>query len=332
MPTRSKTRPGVAPSGTEGIHGTAARLAASRLDPQDMLTFAAIARAGGIRGATAGLGAPRSTVSRRLAQLEAAVGAPLVVRTSRRFALTELGRALAGRCEQLEELLRASEDFVRRAAVEPAGVLRISAAPLLGEEVLPPVLAEYLRRYARVRVEVQVSADYVDLRRGVDVALRTGALEDATDLFATRLGVIQVGHYAGPAYVRQRGAPEAPAELAQHDCIAVGGGSRPSVWMFRKGSREQRVDVVPRLRVDNFRVARAVAASGGGIVRLATFYATPLLDAGELVPILEDFWPRVPIFAVHSSGTPTPLKIRAFLDLVREVVRQRLPQEPGPGR
>lgn len=293
-----------------------------------MLTFAAIARAGGVRGAASALGTPRSTVSRHLARLEEAVGAPLVVRTSRRFALTELGRELARRCEQLEEFLRASEELVHQASEEPSGVLRLAVAPILGEELLPSVLAEYLRRYPRVQVDMHLSVDYVDLRRGTDLALRSGPLEDATDLFATRLGTSVVGHYVSPAYARTRGVPATPSELSGHDCIHVGRAT-PASWLFRSGGREQRITVTPRLRVDSFRLARSVAVEGLGILRTATFFAAPLVASGELVPVLERWWPHLPVHAIHSSGSPPPPKIRAFLELLREAVRPHLAEPAG---
>src|SRR5437868_2311571 len=125
------------------------------IDPASMLIFAALARAGGVRGAALALGMPRSTVSRRLAQLESSVGAPLVVRTSRRFALTDLGRALAERSESLEALLADSEDLARRAADEPQGTLRIDAAPILADEVLPDVLSTMARRHPRLAIQVR---------------------------------------------------------------------------------------------------------------------------------------------------------------------------------
>ena len=123
------------------------------LDPDAMLAFAALARAGGVRGAARELGTPRSTLSRKLVELEAQVGAALVVRTARRFALTEIGVTFAERCEALEKLVRDSRDLVGRASSEPAGTLRVAVAPVLGEEILAPILAELVSRYPRLSVE-----------------------------------------------------------------------------------------------------------------------------------------------------------------------------------
>jgi len=213
-----------------------------------MLVFAAVARARGVRGAASALGTPRSTVSRRLAALEADLGAPLVVRTNRRFELTELGAALASRCERLEELLKDTDDFARRATDEPSGTLRIDAAPVLGEEVLPEIVDELLRRHPQLSVRVRLSADYTDLRRGaVDVALRAWSLEDATDLFATRLGSSTTGCWASPAYLEARGTPRAPKDLASHECILVGEATT-GTWTFGAGARQERVEVGGRAR------------------------------------------------------------------------------------
>jgi DNA-binding transcriptional LysR family regulator len=285
-----------------------------------MLVFAALARAGGVRAAASTLGLPRSTVSRRLAELEDQTGAPLVVRTARRFALTELGRALAERCGELEDVMRRSNETLRATAREPSGLLRVAAAPVLGEEILPPVLATLIARHPRLSIEVRLSVDYVDLRRGdVDVALRAWPVEDASDLFAVRLGESTTGCWASPAYLRARGMPASPADLASHDCIVVGSAARV-VWIFGGRGHGERVTVTGRVRVDSFRLARDVAVGGAGIVRTAQLMAEPLVAAGELVPVLERWWPRTPLHAVHAGPNPPPPKVRALIELTREAV------------
>jgi DNA-binding transcriptional LysR family regulator len=290
-----------------------------------MLVFAALARAGGVRAAATTLGTPRSTVSRRLAELEEQAGAPLVVRTSQRFELTDLGRAMAERCEELEALLRRSRDVVVGASGEPSGVLRIVAAPVLGEEILPAVLGELLVRHPRLSVEVRLSVDYVDLRKGdVDVALRAWPLEDATDLFAVRLGTSTTGCWVSPAYAKAHGTPATPAALASHDCILVGSAS-PATWVFQSGRREQRVRVSGRARVDSFRLARDLAVRGGGVVRMARILVDPLVASGDLVPVLERHWARTPLHAVHAGPNPPASKVRAFIALARAAVTRVFP-------
>jgi DNA-binding transcriptional LysR family regulator len=280
-------------------------------------------REGGIRAGAAKLGLPRSTVSRRLGELERRVGARLVARTSRRFRITDLGRALVEQANRIEDLVRASEQLVRRSATEPAGTLRVAVAPLLGEALLPALLSAYLGRYPRMRVELHLAPEYLDLRRSnVDLALRQGPLADASDLFAVRIGSSVTGCYAHPRYLAARGVPRRLADLASHDCIVV--GEAGATWTFQERRGERAVDVNARVRVNDYRIAGALAASGAGIARLARFYASDLVAAGELSPVLEDRWPRVPVFAVHTSVSPAPAKIRAFIDLARQAAAQIL--------
>jgi DNA-binding transcriptional LysR family regulator len=290
-----------------------------------MLVFAALARAGGVRAAAVGLGMPRSTVSRRLAELEQQAGAALVVRTARRFTLTDAGVALAERCAELEDVLLRSQETARNATAEPSGVLRVAAAPVLGERVLPKLVSTMVERYKKLAVHVSMSVDYVDLRRGgVDVALRAWSLEDANDLYGVRLGTSITGCWVSPAYARARGTPHAPSDLLAHECIVVGNTPRV-LWVFqRPGQGEESVAVSGRVRVDSFHLARDLAVRDVGVVRAARILVEPLVRAGELVPILQRYWPRTPIHAVHAGPNPPPIKVRAFIDLARDEVGRLL--------
>jgi DNA-binding transcriptional LysR family regulator len=291
-----------------------------RLDPEAMLVFAALSRASGVRAAADLLGMPRSTVSRRLAELEQQVGAPLVVRTARRFILTDAGLAFAERCVELEDVLSRSQETARNAVSEPSGILRVAAAPVLGEEILPTILTAMIARYSKLRVHVTMSVDYVDLRRGdVDLALRAWPIEDASDLYAVRLGTSTTGCWVSPAYARARGTPQTPADLGAHECILVGSAAH-AVWTFGAAGREEKIPVAGRVRVDSFRLARDLAASGVGVVRAARILVDPLVAAGQLVPVLQRYWPRTPLHAVHGGPNPPPPKVRAFIELARQAV------------
>jgi len=312
-----------------------ARARQANIEPAQMLVFAALARTQGVRSAAAALGVPRSTVSRRLAQLEESIGAPLVVRNARRFTLTALGREFFERCTALEALLRESVDLVSRAQGEPSGLLRVDAAPVLAEEVLPEVIVAMARRYPRLAIEVRTTVDYVDVRRGdVDVVLRARRLDDANDIFAIHLGTSITGCYASPSYLEQNGVPTTLAELSKHECILVGTRS-PATWTFASGTEprddttraqpdECVVSVSGRVRVDSFRIARAIAVRGAGVLRAARAFAEPLVKAGDLVPLLERYWWRTPIYAAHAGPNPPTPKVRAFLELVRTAAHAAL--------
>jgi DNA-binding transcriptional LysR family regulator len=291
------------------------------ISPNEMLVFAAVARAGGIRRASTELGMPRSSVSRQLANLERTLAGRLVTRTSRRFTLTPLGDALVQHCEQLEDLMRSSQKIAVREAREPSGTLRIAASPVVGEEFLPELIAQYLERFPNVRVNVQLSSEFVDLRRTVDVAVRTGPIQDASDLYAARLGTSLKGHYASPAYLKKHGVPAAPADLAGHACVLISGAV---TWGFLTRGGEQQIAVSGSLHVDSPRLARSAAVAGAGIVRLPSTYARELVTSKALVPILEKHWPRTTLYAVHTAGHPAPPKIRAFIEMLRAVMSKKL--------
>jgi len=164
----------------------------------------------------------------------------------------------------------------------------------------------------------------VDLRRAnVDVALRSGPLADAEDLYAVRLGTSVTGCYAHPGYLEARGVPRRLSDLASHDCIVVGGDASPT-WTFHERRRDVAIAVNARLRVNDYRIAGALAAAGAGVVRLARFHAAALVEARQLSPVLEARWPKVVVSAVHTSVSPAPTKIRAFVELCRQAAARVL--------
>jgi DNA-binding transcriptional LysR family regulator len=300
------------------------RMPKPRLAAQDLVVFAAVARAGGVRRGAEALDLPRSTVSRQLAALERALGGRLVTRSTRRFALTELGAALLEQCGRLEDVLDSVQQVAAQSAREPAGTLRVATSQIIGEDLLPDVIAQYLARFPGVRVEVRLANEFVDLRRaGFDLAVRTGPLQDASDLFATRLGASLKGCYASRAYVKARGEPASPADLAQHDCILV--GTKPhGTWTFRGRQDTTVAEVTGRLVVDSYLLARRTCVAGAGIARLPSQYAAADVSDGALVPVLERFWERTVLYAIHAAGQPAPPKIRAFVDLTRKILGRRL--------
>ncbi|HEY1954481.1 MAG TPA: LysR family transcriptional regulator [Polyangiaceae bacterium] len=291
---------------------------------EDMLVFAAVARAGGVRRGAQALGIPRSTASRHLASLERAVSARLVARSTRQFVLTDVGRTMLEQCVRLEDVMRSTEGVVARTATEPSGTLRVATSPVIAEDLLPKVLAEYLARYPNVRAQVDVAVDFVDLRRaGIDVAVRTGPIADASDLWATRLGNSPKGHYVSPAYAKKHGVPKTPDALAEHSCIVIG-AHREALWTFRGSGRRLHQVVSGALQTDNYRLARAAAAAGIGVARLPHVFAEPLVASGELVPVLEKYSETMVLYAVHAAGSPAPPKIRAFIEMLRAAFARKL--------
>lgn len=293
----------------------------------DMALFAALARHGGIRKAAAELETQPSTVSRRLTALEKRLGVRLATRSSRRFVLTEAGATYYEECRRLVELAQQADAKVGSSA-QPRGLLRIAASPLVGDEVLPPAISVYLRRFPETSVEVQVSPEYVDLvRQGLDLAIRAGPLDDSSELYAQRLGDSMTGIFASPEYLRRHKEPTTLEELQHHDCIRVGSARGTTSWLFSTPDGDERVAVSGRLAVNSFRMAREAGVRGDGLLRMASFFVAADVEAGRLVPVLSRFWPRITIFVVSSGGRLAPARVRAFTEVLREVFAQGFPWE-----
>jgi DNA-binding transcriptional LysR family regulator len=279
---------------------------------------------------------PKQTVSRRLAELEAALGVQLAQRTTRRLRLTDVGRAYAVRCR---EVARLADEANRAAAAvagdEPRGTLRITADPTFGEAFLPGLSAEFLARYGEVRLEVVLTNRYVDLvDEGFDLAFRVGRLEDSS-LVARRLGPARLWCCAAPGYLERKGVPADPSALAEHDCIELSPRRGPSRWPFRDPEGGvQAVPVTGRIQVDSLPMARQIARAGLGIANLPAFACEADVEAGTLSTVLDEWTIDVGgVFVVYPPQRFLAARVRRFVDLAVERFGERAdrgrPDRPG---
>ncbi|HSO00563.1 MAG TPA: LysR family transcriptional regulator, partial [Candidatus Nanopelagicales bacterium] len=278
-----------------------------------MRIFAAVVESAGVRAAARVLDLPRSVVSRRVAALEERLGVQLVRRSTRALQLTDLGQAYYERCSRILAECHAAEEDLRTASAEPQGTLRITSSQFVGEELLDPIVAEYLHRWPRARVEIRLTAERLDLvAEGLDLAIRRGALDDTGALTAKRLGTSELTCFASPDYIARRGSPETPADLAAHDCIVIAGPAGPPAWTFPGPLGPERVPVPARLRVNSRRMAYQAARSGLGITRLNRLLRDDDAHRAHLVELLPAYREVADVYAVYPRTRPTPIKIRAF--------------------
>jgi DNA-binding transcriptional LysR family regulator len=176
-----------------------------------------------------------------------------------------------------------------------------------------PGIVDYLQRYPAM----DVSTVFVDrvtnlLEEGIDVGIRIGELPDSS-MRAVPVGQVRRMIIASPSYIEKHGAPRTPQELEQHTIVASSGSSVPPDWRFQNGAGTQSLRVKPRLGVNN---------NGFGIARLLSYQAAALLDAGELVEVLQDYaTPAVPIHIIHRDSHQGSTRIRSFVDLMAERLR-----------
>lgn len=297
-------------------------------DLNDLVVFARVVHAGSFTAAARSLGRPKSTVSRKVAELEQRLGARLLQRTTRRLRLTDEGRAFYAHCERIIAEIAEAERALDGMHDQPRGLLRVTTPLNFG--FLGAIVAEYLRAHPDVEVELVCTDRVVDLiEEGFDVAIRGGTLADST-LVARHLGSIRRFLVAAPEYLAQHGSPASPSDLAKHACVAFRGGSERTAWTLQSASESVEVTVRTRLAVNDFDVLHDVVRSGLGIGLLAADRAVPDIRAGRLRRIL-DTWctPPMPIQAVYPSSRHLTARLRAFLGLLQARMTPP-PWELGP--
>jgi DNA-binding transcriptional LysR family regulator len=289
--------------------------AAPDVDLNEIVVFTRVVQAGSFTAASARLGMPKSTVSRRIAELEERVGARLLQRTTRKLSLTDVGRIYYEHCARIVAELEEAQLAVTRLQATPRGLLRVTAP--LTFAILGPIVAEFLGRYPDVQLELLCTDRRVDLvDERFDVALRAGFTPDST-LVARRLGVVRRTLFAAPELADRIGSLKDPAQLERHDCIvfAVEG----NVWKLTAGNKSVEVTVRPRLVVNDYDMLRAVARGGFGLALLPEYQCVEDLGAGRLRRILEGWAaPEVPVFALYPSSRHLSPKVIALLELLRE--------------
>jgi DNA-binding transcriptional LysR family regulator len=284
-----------------------------------MQAFVAVADLHGFAPAARKLKLSPSAVTRMIAALEERLGARLLQRTTRSVTLTDVGTRYLARARgilaDVEEAERAAEGERTR----PSGRLVVSAPVGFGRLHVSPLMSAYLKRYREVSGELRLEDRIVNLvEDGIDLAVRIGHLSDST-LVARQLGEMRRIVVASPAYLKARGEPKRPEEIASHDTIQFGATAALSDWRFVEGDAEIRVDYMPRLLTNSADAAIQHAAAGGGLTRVLAYQAADALRRGRLKIVLEKFeLPPLPINMVYPTSRLLSAKVRTFIDLAVE--------------
>lgn len=279
--------------------------------------FAAVGQRLSFVAAARDLDLSRSALSRRIAQLEEALGTRLVQRTTRRVALTEAGALYLERCLDLlarfDEANAAASAFAKKAR----GHLRISLPNLFGQLWIAPLIPEFAARHPQVTLELLFSDRVIDLvAERIDIGVRIGALETG-QFIARKLAPNERILCAAPSYLERFGWPRTPGDLTRHRLLHFGGLVDGPVWRLRKGRRVVDLPISPVLQSDNAGALRLAVIAGMGVAHLATFIVASDLRTGQLVRVLPDFslgetW----ICAVYPNARFLPLKTQAFRDFL----------------
>ncbi|MBE1161703.1 LysR family transcriptional regulator [Dyella acidiphila] len=286
--------------------------------------FVALVRAGSFTAAAEQLGLTKAMVSQHLLKLERELGVTLIVRSTRRMALTEAGALFHADCLQLLEQAQAAIERIGDRRHTPAGTLRLTTSTDYGMAVLAPALADFHRLHPQLQVDLVINDQISDLiAERFDLAIRIGWLRDSS-LRAARLGSFRQLTMAAPAYLAEHGLPRRPDELAAHRWIAMSALMTPLRWTFTRGSGSRHtVRMTQAMQANNAAAIRALVLSGAGVSVLPDYLVQEDIQAGRLQVLLAQYrLPEGGIYAVYPDPQP-PAKVRAFIDFMRQRLAAR---------
>jgi len=284
---------------------------------EDMRILVETVDRGSFSAAALRLGQSKQLVSRRIMCLEDRLGVQLLVRTTRRLTLTQLGAEYVERARRILADVEDADQAIASHVAAPRGTLRITAPLSFAQLHLSPILAGFLALHPEVKLDLDMTDRQVDLvAEGVDLAIRIGRLADSS-LIARKLATIEMVIAASPAYFARFGTPRTLADLKSHNCLEYR-HSQGTHWPLTVSGRLEQVAVAGSYKANNGDVLRDAAVAGLGLVQLPTFIVQPDIDAGRLVTAMDDYAPpQTAAYVVHPAHRQGSRLVRVFIDYLK---------------
>jgi DNA-binding transcriptional LysR family regulator len=286
------------------------------ISADDYILFATIVDRQSIVRAAEHLSMPKATVSRRLSNLEAALGQRLLLRTTRRLTLTEFGQEFLDHCRRVAEEVVSTQDFVRSREVRPRGRLRISLPGDYARQQFSRIVATFSEAYPEVQLDIDLTSRRVDLiGERFDLAIRMGTLENDASLVARKIDEQHFSLYASPIYLALHPTPRHPDDLEHHMAVRLLSGRGSALpWRLLRGKAVWEGVPPGRLTVNSPGVIQQLLLDGAGIGALPDRFAADDVRQQRLVRVLPEWsLPVVPAWAVMPMRRYLPAKTRAFL-------------------
>ncbi|HEY5799988.1 MAG TPA: LysR family transcriptional regulator [Burkholderiaceae bacterium] len=282
-------------------------------------TFVDVVARGSLSAAARAEGVAPAMISRRLDALEQRLKVKLLQRTTRRLALTDEGTAFLEDCQRILLELEEAESAVAERSMLASGHLLVSAPAGFGRQHVAPLLPELLARHPDLQVTLNLNDRMVDLiGEGYDVAIRIAELSDS-NLVGVKLADNKRVVVAAPAYLAAHGTPATPADLARHNCLAFSAGGSQRGWTFLQDGKQVTLRVQGTLVCNDGAVLHDWALAGQGLAWRSMWEVGAEIAAGKLVPVLEHYAaPGSDIYAVFGQRRHLPLRIRVFIDYLRQ--------------
>lgn len=284
---------------------------------QSMAIYVQVVELGSFAAAAKAANLSATMIAKHVAALERRLGSRLLYRTTRRHGLSEVGKLYYDRCKALLADVEAAESSVSLLQGSPRGTLRVTAPVSFGARRLAPAMAEFLRLYPDVSVDLSLSDRVVDLvEEGTEVAVRIGHLADSR-LVARPLQSYRSLLCAAPAYLRRCGMPRSPADLTSHTCLGFSYARSQGRWRLIRGREERTVRYSPRLLANNGEALRQAALAGAGILLQPEVLLGDDVAAGKLVRLLPAWTlPERPMHLVHAKDRHMTPKLQRFIEFM----------------
>jgi len=290
-------------------------------DLEGLAIFAKVAECRSFADAAAELRLSKATVSKAVARIESRLAARLIIRTARRFELTDAGRQLVGRAAHILAEGEAAEDVAQAQARTPRGLVRLAAPMSFGTLKVAPLLPDFLAAFPEISVDLHLSDAMTDvIGESFDAAIRI-AVQPGASFVVQRLCEMPRYLVGSPAYLDKHGRPKHPLHLTGHRCIGYSYTMNSEVWRFRKGSKSASVRPSGPLRVNNGDAMLPALIAGTGLGVLPEFLLRESLESKRLERLLPDW--SIPLGAVYWVAPPEgPLPKR--VEVLRNYLVEKL--------
>ncbi len=288
-------------------------------DLEGLAIFAKVAECRSFGGAAEELRLSKATVSKAVSRIEAKLGVRLIIRTARRFELTEDGRQLVSRAASILAEGEAAEDATRVRSQAPRGMVRLAAPVSFGAQHVAPLLPAFLAAYPEISIDLHMSDAMTDvIGEGFDAAIRI-AVQPGSSLVVQRLREMPRYLVAAPDYLDRHGRPTHPLHLVEHRCIGYSYTVNSEVWRFVKGRKSASVHPSGPLRVNNGDAMMPALVAGAGLGVLPEFLLREALESGRLERLLPDWsLPLGAVYWVMPPEGPTPRRVEVLRDFLVE--------------
>ncbi|MES2742929.1 MAG: LysR family transcriptional regulator [Pseudomonadota bacterium] len=289
---------------------------------QAMEVFVQVVDAGGFTRAADNMQLPKATVSTLIQSLERALSVKLLHRTTRQVSVTADGAAYYERCLRILADVREAEESLSRTRLSPSGRLRVDAPTALAADLIIPALPDFFARYPDIVLELGCSDRQVDLiEEGVDCAIRGGMLGDSS-LIARRVGILHFSTCAAPSYLARYGRPQHPHDLERHRCVNYFSARTGKIfdWDFSRDGERIQIALKGHMALNDSTAYVSAGVAGIGVLQMTNYAIEPLLAAGRLETLLQDWRSDpLPLHVVYPQNRHLSAKVRVFVEWIAEL-------------